>query len=58
MQGIVYLSFKESLNEIRAEIVKELEAAGYEIAEKRHYHLSAGFLRHCIGFYTPLAEAK
>jgi predicted nucleotide-binding protein len=36
MQGIVYLSFKESLNEIRAEIVKELEAAGYEIAEKRH----------------------
>ncbi len=32
MQGIVYLSFKESLNEIRAEIMKELKAAGYEIA--------------------------
>ena len=36
MQGIVYLSFKESLNEIRVEILKELEAAGYEIAEKHH----------------------
>ena len=34
MQGIVYLSFKESLSEIRAEILKELEAAGYEIAGK------------------------
>jgi len=32
MQGIVYLSFKESLDEIRAEIKKELKAAGYEIA--------------------------
>ena len=31
MQGIVYLSFKESLNEIKAEILKELEAAGYEL---------------------------
>jgi predicted nucleotide-binding protein len=36
MQGIVYLSFKESLNEIRAEILKELKAAGYEIVEKHH----------------------
>lgn len=32
MQGIVYLSFQESLLEIRAEILKELRAAGYEIA--------------------------
>ncbi|HEX9262061.1 MAG TPA: nucleotide-binding protein [Candidatus Bathyarchaeia archaeon] len=31
MQGIVYLSFKESLDEIRVEILKELEAAGYEL---------------------------
>jgi predicted nucleotide-binding protein len=31
MQGIVYISFKESLEEIRAEIMKELRAAGYEI---------------------------
>jgi len=31
MQGIVYISFKESLEEIRAEILKELRAAGYEI---------------------------
>ena len=34
MQGIVYLSFRESLDEIRVEILKELKAAGYEIAEK------------------------
>ncbi len=32
MQGIVYLSFKESLNEIKEEISKELKAAGYEIS--------------------------
>ena len=32
MQGIAYLSFKESLKEIKGEIVKELRAAGYEIA--------------------------
>ncbi len=32
MQGIVYLSFKESLKEIRMEIIKELKAAGYEIS--------------------------
>ncbi len=31
MQGIVYLSFKESLQEIKEEILKELKAAGYEI---------------------------
>jgi len=31
MQGIVYLSFKESLEEIKAEILKELRAAGYQI---------------------------
>lgn len=31
MQGIVYLSFKESLFEIKDDIVKELRAAGYEI---------------------------
>jgi predicted nucleotide-binding protein len=29
MQGIVYLSFKDSLEEIRGEILKELKAAGY-----------------------------
>ncbi|MCW4045000.1 MAG: nucleotide-binding protein [Candidatus Bathyarchaeota archaeon] len=34
MQGIVYLSFKQTLEEIRMEISKELRAAGYEIAEK------------------------
>ncbi len=32
MQGIVYLSFKESLNEIKEEISKELKAAGYELS--------------------------
>jgi predicted nucleotide-binding protein len=31
MQGIVYLSFKESLQEIKGEILKELQEAGYEI---------------------------
>ncbi len=31
MQGIVYLSFKDSLKEIKMEILKELRAAGYEI---------------------------
>ncbi len=31
MQGIVYLSFKESLKEIKNEILKELRAAGYNI---------------------------
>jgi predicted nucleotide-binding protein len=31
MQGIVYIRFDESLEEIRTEIVKELEAAGYKI---------------------------
>lgn len=31
MQGIVYLSFSESLQEIKTEILKELRAAGYEI---------------------------
>ena len=31
MMGIVYLSFKESLMEIRSEILKELRAAGYDI---------------------------
>ena len=31
MQGIVYLSFKESLEEIKTGIIKELKAAGYEI---------------------------
>jgi predicted nucleotide-binding protein len=30
MQGIVYLSFKESLEEIKVEILKELKAAGYD----------------------------
>ena len=29
--GIIYISFKESVNEVRDKIVKELEAAGYEI---------------------------
>ncbi len=32
MQGIVYLSFKESLEEIKVEILKELNAAGYKTA--------------------------
>lgn len=31
MQGIVYLNFKESLQEIKEEIKKELKAAGYGI---------------------------
>jgi predicted nucleotide-binding protein len=31
MQGIVYLSFKESLDEIKPELIKELQAAGYPI---------------------------
>lgn len=31
MQGIVYINFKESLKEIKDEILKELKAAGYEI---------------------------
>jgi predicted nucleotide-binding protein len=29
MQGIVYLNFKESLKEIKTEIIKELKEAGY-----------------------------
>jgi predicted nucleotide-binding protein len=33
MHGIVYLSFKESIMELKEEIGKELKAAGYEIAE-------------------------
>lgn len=33
MQGIVYLSFKESLQEIKPEILKELRAAGYGILQ-------------------------
>ncbi len=33
MQGIVYLSFKESLEEIKAEILNELGAVGYQIPE-------------------------
>ena len=33
MQGIVYLSFKESLNEIKEGISNELRAAGYKIGE-------------------------
>lgn len=31
MHGIVYIPFKESVNEVRDEIIKELRAAGYEI---------------------------
>jgi predicted nucleotide-binding protein len=31
MQGTVYLTFKESLKEIKTEILKELTAGGYEI---------------------------
>ena len=34
MQGIVYLSFEESLNEVKEGILNELRAAGYEIGEK------------------------
>ena len=33
MQGIVYLSFKESLEEIRTEILNELKAVGYQIPQ-------------------------
>jgi predicted nucleotide-binding protein len=32
MQGIAYLSFKESIEEIKVEILKELKAAGYKTA--------------------------
>jgi len=32
MQGIVYLTFKESLKEIKMDMLKELRAAGYKIA--------------------------
>ena len=35
MLGIAYLSFKESIMEIKEEIGKELKAAGYEIAEAK-----------------------
>jgi len=31
MHGIVYIPFKESVNEVRDKVVKELKAAGYEI---------------------------
>ncbi len=31
MQGIVYISFKESIHEIKDDILKELKAAGYKI---------------------------
>ena len=31
MQGIVYLNFRDSLQEIKGEILKELKAAGYQI---------------------------
>ena len=31
MQGIVYIRFKESVNEIRDRIIEELDAAGYKI---------------------------
>jgi len=31
MHGIVYIPFKESINECRDKIIKELKEAGYEI---------------------------
>lgn len=31
MHGIVYVPFKESVNEVRDKIVKELKAAGYKM---------------------------
>ena len=31
MQGIAYIPFKESVNEVRDKIIKELQVAGYEI---------------------------
>jgi predicted nucleotide-binding protein len=34
MHGIVYIHFKESVNEVRGKIVKELKAAGYETLEQ------------------------
>jgi predicted nucleotide-binding protein len=34
MHGIVYLSFKDSLHEIKTEIVRELEKAGYKIPKQ------------------------
>jgi predicted nucleotide-binding protein len=33
MQGIVYVSFKDSLNEVKKNISNELKAAGYKIGE-------------------------
>ena len=35
MQGIVYIPFKKSLNEIRDKIAKELKAAGYNIPKEK-----------------------
>lgn len=32
MNGIVYVPFKKSVNEVRTKIIKELEAAGYQIS--------------------------
>jgi len=37
MHGIVYISFKESVTEVRNKIIKELKAAGYEIKIKIPY---------------------
>jgi len=31
MHGIVYIPFKESVNEVKDKIIKELKEAGYEI---------------------------
>ena len=35
MHGIVYIPFKESINEVRNKIIKELKAAGYKIKVKK-----------------------
>ena len=34
MHGVVYTSFKESINEVKETILKELEAAGYKLKKK------------------------
>ncbi|HLG29869.1 MAG TPA: TIR domain-containing protein, partial [Candidatus Brocadiales bacterium] len=31
LEGLVYLQFKDSVNEIQLDIVKELRAAGYDV---------------------------
>ena len=51
MYGIVYIPFKESVNEIRNKIVKELKEAGYEIKGQ-----CAGYCDKCDGWSDVLEE--